>query len=37
MADEFPKWVHGGNGVVLPGLVRRRAAERSLFLTKVPE
>ena len=36
-ADEFPKWVHGGNGVVLPGLVRRRAAERSLFLTKVPE
>lgn len=31
-ADEFPKWVHGGNGETLPGLVRRRAAERSLFL-----
>jgi lysozyme len=36
-ANEFPKWVHGGNGATLPGLVRRRAAERSLFLTKVPE
>jgi lysozyme len=34
-ADEFPKWVHGGNGATLPGLVRRRAAERSLFLTEV--
>lgn len=29
-ADEFPKWVHGG-GVVLPGLVKRRAAEQDLF------
>lgn len=36
-ADQFPRWTHGGNGEVLPGLVRRRAAERSLFLTKVPE
>ena len=29
-AAEFDKWVHGG-GKVLPGLVRRRAAERALF------
>jgi lysozyme len=27
---EFAKWVYGG-GVVLPGLVRRREAERQLF------
>lgn len=32
-ADEFPKWVRGG-GKVLPGLVKRRAAERALFLTE---
>lgn len=31
-ADEFPRWVHGG-GVALPGLVKRRAEERNLFLT----
>ncbi len=30
-ADEFPKWNRGG-GKVLRGLVRRRAAERKLFL-----
>jgi lysozyme len=30
-ADEFPKWTHAG-GVELEGLVRRRAAERELFL-----
>lgn len=30
-ADEFPRWVHAG-GKSLPGLVRRRAAERTLFL-----
>ena len=30
-AMEFPKWRRGG-GVILPGLVRRRAAERELFL-----
>jgi lysozyme len=30
-ANEFPKWRMGG-GRVLPGLVRRRAEERSLFL-----
>ncbi len=30
-ADEFNRWVHGG-GKVLPGLVRRRAAEKSLFM-----
>ena len=30
-ADEFPKWRKAG-GRVLPGLVRRRAAERELFL-----
>lgn len=32
-ADEFPKWNKGG-GQVLKGLVRRRAAERELFLKK---
>jgi len=31
-ADEFLKWVHAG-GRRLPGLVRRRQAERELFLT----
>lgn len=31
-ADEFDKWVHGG-GKVLPGLVKRRAAEKALFLS----
>lgn len=31
-AAEFPKWVYAG-GVVLPGLVKRRAAERKLFET----
>lgn len=31
-ADEFPKWDRGG-GHVLRGLVRRRAAERALFLS----
>lgn len=30
-ADEFPKWTHA-NGIVLPGLVKRRAAERALFI-----
>ena len=30
-ADEFPKWRMAG-GRILAGLVRRRAAERSLFL-----
>lgn len=31
-ADEFLKWVNGG-GKKLPGLVRRRKAERELFLS----
>lgn len=31
-ADEFPKWRRAG-GRVIPGLVRRRAAERQLFLS----
>jgi len=31
-ADEFPKWRRAG-GRILKGLVRRRAAERELFLT----
>lgn len=31
-ADEFRKWTRGG-GRVLPGLVRRREAERKMFLT----
>ncbi len=30
-ADEFSKWVNAG-GKQLPGLVKRRAAERELFL-----
>ena len=30
-ADEFPKWRRAG-GRILAGLVRRRAAERALFL-----
>ena len=30
-ASQFARWVHGG-GKVLPGLVKRRAAERDLFL-----
>jgi lysozyme len=30
-ADEFPKWRKAG-GRILKGLIRRRAAERSLFL-----
>ena len=29
-AEEFDRWIYGG-GHVLPGLVRRRAAERKLF------
>ncbi|UUM26289.1 glycoside hydrolase family protein [Acinetobacter colistiniresistens] len=32
-ADQFPQWNKGG-GKVLNGLVRRRAAERDLFLKK---
>jgi lysozyme len=31
-AGQFPRWNKGG-GKVLPGLVRRRAAEQNLFLT----
>jgi len=30
-AEQFSRWVRGG-GKVLPGLVKRRAAERALFL-----
>jgi lysozyme len=29
-SQQFPRWVHGG-GRKLPGLVRRRAAEKNLF------
>lgn len=39
-ALEFSKWQYAsvsGRTVVLPGLVRRRAAERALFLTPVDE
>lgn len=32
-ADEFPRW-NLSNGHVMPGLVKRRAAERSLFLSE---
>ncbi len=31
-ANEFPKWIHA-NGKVLPGLVKRREAEKQLFLS----
>lgn len=34
VSNEFSKWVHAG-GVKLRGLVRRRAAERNLFLTEI--
>lgn len=34
--DELPKWIYAG-GKVLPGLVRRRAAERSLCLEGLSE
>jgi lysozyme len=34
-ADQMPRFCHSG-GQVLSGLVRRRAAERDLFLTPVP-
>lgn len=30
-SNQFGRWVHGG-GVVLPGLVRRRTAEKAMFL-----
>ena len=30
-AAEFARWVHGGNGTVLPGLVKRRQAESNWF------
>jgi len=30
-AEQFSRWVHAG-GKVLPGLVKRRAAERAMFL-----
>jgi lysozyme len=33
-AAEFAKWTHAG-AEVLPGLVRRRAAERALFLGEI--
>lgn len=33
-ADEFGKWIHA-DGQIVAGLVRRRAAERALFLTPV--
>jgi lysozyme len=31
VAEQFDRWVHGG-GYVLPGLVKRRKAEKELFL-----
>lgn len=34
-ADEFLKWDHS-EGKVIPGLTRRREAERKLFLTNIP-
>ncbi len=33
IADQLPRWNRAG-GRVLPGLTRRRAAERALFLTE---
>lgn len=32
-STEFGRWIHAG-GQVLPGLIRRRSAERDLFLTR---
>lgn len=32
-ADQFPRWVYA-DGRVMPGLVKRRQAERDLFLSK---
>lgn len=32
-ADQFDLWVHGSHHDVLPGLVKRRAAEKQLFLS----
>jgi GH24 family phage-related lysozyme (muramidase) len=34
VAEEFARWVKAG-GKILPGLVRRREAEKALFLSKV--
>ena len=34
VAAEFPRWVKGGDGEDIPGLVRRRAEEKKLFLRK---
>jgi lysozyme len=31
-ADEFPKWIYA-NRKIMPGLVKRRACERQLFMT----
>jgi lysozyme len=36
-AEAWQAWCHGNGGVVLPGLVRRRQAERDLFLTPEAE
>lgn len=33
-ADEFPRWCHGDHGVIIPGLVTRRAKEKAMFLGK---
>lgn len=33
-ANEFLRWVHAG-GKILPGLVKRRAAEQKIFLTPI--
>jgi lysozyme len=35
-ADQFLKWIHAG-AEVLPGLMRRRAAERTLFLSGITD
>ena len=35
VAEEFKRWVKGGNNQTIPGLVRRRDEEKRLFLAKV--
>jgi len=35
VAEEFKRWVKGGDGQAIPGLVRRREEEKRLFLAKV--
>lgn len=35
-AGQFGRWIRGGSGEVLPGLVRRRAEEKAIFVEPPP-